>query len=179
MAELMKLKELLPNFYDGVYDMDVIVNVEQPLLDNFQTLIDQARNNHYAAIANEDGISMFEAMLGITNVVGQDIETRRYNVIMQLLPPKPVTMAYMRELMSVLNIGATLTVDTSKLHVNVEARTSDKAVMQRLSVLLKRLLPANMTFTTFNLLITSTTGTVSTGTDALYNTTIINKGGSV
>lgn len=178
MAELMKLKELLPNYYEGVYDMDVIVNVEQPLLDDFQPLVDQARNNHYVAIANEDGISMFEAMLGITNVAGQDIETRRYNIIMQLLPPKPVTMAYMRELMGALNIDATLTVDTSKLHVNVEAHTSDNIAMQRLSVLLKRLLPANMTFITFNLPVTSTTGTVSTGTDVLYNTTITNKGGN-
>lgn len=106
MANLIRLRDLLPDYYTGVYDMEVIVNVEQPLLDNFQVIIDQTRDNHYAAVANEDGISMFESLLGITNVTGKDLETRRYNVIVQLLPPKPVTITYMRELLETLNINA-------------------------------------------------------------------------
>ncbi len=178
MANLIRLRDLLPDYYTGVYDMEVIVNVEQPLLDNFQVIIDQTRDNHYAAVANEDGISMFESLLGITNVTGKDLETRRYNVIVQLLPPKPVTITYMRELLETLNINASLKVDLPNFHVDVEAHTSDNTAMQRLTVILKRLLPANMTFTAFQFETTSTTGQLSTGTDTLYSTTISNKGGN-
>lgn len=177
MAKLLRLKDLLPDYYTGVYDMEVIVNVEQPLLDNFQIIMDQTRDNHYAAIADEDGISMFENLLGITNIAGKDLETRRYNVIMQLLPPKPVTTTYLRELLETLNINATLSVDASKFHVAVETHTTDNTSMLRLNVLLKRLLPANMTFTALNFETKSTSGSISTGTDTLYSTRISNKGG--
>jgi hypothetical protein len=178
MAELMKLKDLMPDYYAGVYEIDVIQQIEQPMLDNLQSLIDQEQNNHFAAIANEDGISIFESLFGIVDTAGQDLETRRYNVIMRLLPPKPVTIMYMRELLSTLNINATLLVDAPNFHVNVEAQTTDNSAMKRLTVLLKRLLPANMTFTAFNLQQTSTGGQIATGTDALYNATISNKGGT-
>lgn len=173
----MRLRDLLPTYYTDVYDMDVLLQVEQPLLDNLQILIDRSRDNHYALVADEEGISTFEQMLGINDVAGQDLETRRYNVIMQLLPPKPVTMLYMSELLSTLNIDAKLIVDEAKFHVEVEVHTTDNAAMKRLTVILKKLLPANLTFTTFNLQKTSTNGSVFTGTDALYSTTISNKGG--
>lgn len=177
MNKLMRLKDLVPNYYANIYDMDVLLQIEQPLLDKLQALIDQSRDNHYALVADEQGISIFERMLGIGDIVGQDIDTRRYNVIMALLPPKPITMAYMKELLSTLNIDAKLVVDSTNFHVEVETHTTDTTAMKRLTILLKRLLPSNMTFTTFNLQSTSTNGTVSNGTDTLYSATISNKGG--
>lgn len=174
----MRLRELLPDYYNQVYDMAILVQIEQPLLDDLQKLIDQSRDNHYALVADEQGIAIFEKMLGITNVSSQDLETRRYTVIMQLLPPKPVTMSYIKELLSTLNINAKLTIDFTKFHVEVETHTTDNAAMKRLSVLLRNLLPANMTFTTFNLQSTSTSGEIATGTDALYGASISNKGGA-
>lgn len=178
MSNLLRLKNLLPNYYDNVYEMDVLTQIEQPMLDNLEMLIEQERNNHFATIANEEGIEMFEALLGIKDVAGKDLETRRYDVIMRLLPPKPVTMSYLREVLTALNINATLKVDTKRFHVDVETRTMDNTALQRLTLLLKRLLPANMTYTAFNFQTASTTGQVIAGTDVLYNATISNKGGT-
>jgi hypothetical protein len=178
MSDLMRLDDLVPDYYEGIFDMDVIMQVEQPILDDLQALIDQTRDNQFAILADEQGISIFESMLGITGVAGQDLETRRYNVILQLLPPKPVTMAYMRDLIAALNIDAELIVDGANFHVEVEAHTTDNNAMNRLSTLLNKFLPANLTFTTFNLQTTSTVGTALNGTDALYSTNISNKGGT-
>lgn len=178
MAELMRLRDLRPDYYSDIYDMDVILQVEQPLLDDLQMIIDKSKNNHFIVIADEEGVSLFEDLLGINHVIGQDLETRRYNVIMRLLPPKPVTMVYLRELLAALNINAELIVDGHNFHVDVQAKTTDNTAMQRLTVLLKRFLPANMTFTTFNFQTTSTNGVANVGTDGLYSTTISNKGGS-
>ena len=177
MTRLIRLKELVPDYYADIYDMDLIVSVEQPLLDDLQLLIERNRDNHFAILADSQGLSIFEDMLGIEDVVGQDLETRRYNVIMQLLPPKPINMAYMRELLEALKINADLIVDGPKFHVTVKTRTDDNSAMKRLNVLLKRFLPVNLTFTTFNFQQTSTVGVANVGTDQLISATISNKGG--
>ena len=98
-------------------------------------------------------------------------------MIMQLLPPKPINMAYMRELLEALKINAELIVDGPKFHVTVKTRTDDNSAMKRLNVLLKRFLPVNLTFTTFNFQQTSTVGVANVGTDQLISATISNKGG--
>lgn len=177
MSDLIRLGSLLPDYYEGIYDMDVIMRVEQPLLNELEKLIETNRDNHFAMLADAQGLSIFENMLGITGVAGLDLDTRRYKVIMELLPPNPITIGNLRQVLEALNINAELIVDAPKFHVEVKIKTPDSSAIKRLKILLNRYLPANLTFTTFNFNQVSTSGAVQVGTDHLISASISNKGG--
>ncbi|WP_127849731.1 putative phage tail protein [Lacticaseibacillus hulanensis] len=147
MTQLLPLKELLPDFYDGVVEMQHLVAVEQPTMDALSELMNRYQTNQFAAIADEDGLSVFEDLLGITGVENEDLETRRYNVLMELLPPQPLTEPYLREVLRLLNINATLDVDGDKFQADVSASVTDRGSSQRLEVLLNRYLPVNLIYT--------------------------------
>ncbi|WP_285118594.1 putative phage tail protein, partial [Lactococcus petauri] len=89
----IRLTDLIPQpFYNDVYEMALLMKVQQYQLDDLQEAINQAQDNFFPIVANEEGLAIFEKMLGITGVVGLDIETRRYNVIARMLPPRPITL---------------------------------------------------------------------------------------
>lgn len=161
MSKIMKLVDLLPPYYDDVRDAQIIASAQQYQFDAVSDALDKFQNNLYAKTADDKGLAVFEATLSITDVKGMDLESRRYNVISQLVQPQHVTADYLNELLVALNINAKLVI--KGFSVQVKANTTDNNAMKRLEKLLKKLLPANMTFTTFNYGSTSTQGTLVAG----------------
>ena len=167
----LRLIDLLPQpYYQDVYEMALLMTVEQYQIDALQQAIDAAQNNFYAIVADSDGLAIFEQMLGITGVTGMDIESRRYNVIAKLLPPRPITIQSFNEVLQALNISATISVTGFTVNVNVS--TTDNNALKRLNSLLASHLPANLLYTAFNFVQTSPNGTTVHGTDTLFATRI-------
>lgn len=164
--QTIRLAELIPQpFYQGVYEMALLMNVQQYQLDALQEAIDKAQNNFFPIVADETGLAIFEKMLGITGTIGLDLETRRYNVIALLLPPRPITLRSFNELLQTLNINATLSV--TGFHVEVRTETTDSQALLRLHSLMLLYLPANLTFKSFNYGQTSTAGATKHGVGGL------------
>lgn len=162
----IRLTDLIPQpFYNNVYEMTLLMKIQQYQLDDLQEAINQAQENFFPIIANEAGLAIFEKMLGITGVVGLDIETRRYNVIARMLPPRPITIKSFNELIQTLNINAKLSV--TGFDVEVKTETTDAQALRRLNSLMKSYLPANLTFKTFNYGQTSTKGPTKHGVSGM------------
>jgi Uncharacterized protein conserved in bacteria (DUF2313). len=169
MARLMRLRDLMPEYYGDVLEMNTLLSVEQFQIDDLSAAIDRQQANQFVMTADSDGIAVWESLVGISNYSNIDLETRRYNVLARLLPPKPITIKYLRELLKVLNINAVLSVDGPAFKVNVTINTSDTQATQRLQNLLSSLLPANMLFTSFNIHQEAQNGTIYTGAGALLS----------
>lgn len=149
MAKLLRLRELLPEYYEDVYDMQVIMRVEQVVLDELQTEFEKQQANMFVLTADDDGISVWESMFGL-NGVGQSLDNRRYAVLAQLLQPQPITIAYLNSVIKRLNINAYIQSVGSDYHVNLNMQGMNAESGQRLDDLLMRMLPANLTYTRIN-----------------------------
>lgn len=145
---MVKLQDYLPEYYDDVYEMQKLVAAEQVDFSNFDDLILRTLLNQFVIQADEDGISIYEDQLGINPNPNDSLETRRYNVLMHLLPPKPITLRYFNELLHTLHVPASINVEYAVRNVIAKAKRSEisKDQIKRLKYLLNVYLPANLTF---------------------------------
>ena len=145
---MVKLQDYLPEYYDNVYEMQKLVAAEQVDFGNFDDLVFRTLLNQFVIQADVAGISMFEDQLGIDANPNDSLETRRYNVLMRLLPPKPITIKYFNELLHTLDVPASVNVEYAIRNVIAKAKRSEisKDQIKRLKYLLNVYLPANLTF---------------------------------
>ncbi|WP_363472739.1 putative phage tail protein [Companilactobacillus musae] len=145
---MVKLQDYLPDYYDNVYEMQELVAAEQVDFSNFDDLILRTLLNQFVIQADEDGISIYEDQLGINPNPNDSLDTRRYNVLMYLLPPKPITLRYFNELLHTLNVPASIDVEYAIRNVIAKAKRSEISndQIKRLKYLLNVYLPANLTF---------------------------------
>lgn len=153
---MVKLQDYLPEYYDNVYEMQKLVAAEQVDFGNFDDLVFRTLLNQFVIQADVAGISMFEDQLGIDANPNDSLKTRRYNVLMRLLPPKPITIKYFNELLHTLDVPASVNVEYAIRNVIAKAKRSEisKDQIKRLKYLLNVYLPANLTF---SIIVTSET----------------------
>ncbi|RHW49729.1 hypothetical protein DS831_06085 [Bombilactobacillus bombi] len=144
----MKLHDYMPDYYNNVYEMEKLLSAEQIDLSTFDDLITRTLLNEFVMQTDELGISLFEDQLGINPNLDDSLETRQYNVLMHMLPPKPITIKYFRHLLKTLNIPATVNVEYAIRNLIAQAKAHDisKSQIKRLKYLLNVYMPANLTF---------------------------------
>lgn len=143
--ELLKYK---PDYYDGVYEMEELLKAQSKGLFKFDQKITRTLLNEFIIQADEKGIAVFEDQAGIKPDPGASLETRRNNVLLRLLPPKPLTVRYLNHLLEIMNLKANVTVDYAKRLANVEAKSTDISLdkVNSIKYMLNVTLPANMVY---------------------------------
>lgn len=173
MNKSIRLKELVPEYYNDILDMEILISAEQFVIDKLADQMALSQNNLFVMLADERGLSTWEESLGIS--ASSEIEDRRLTIIQRLLPDKPITLRYLKELLSMLNIDVSLSI--VGFHVDVKTKTTDHHALERLSNILRRYLPANLTYTALNVGSTSTPSKLLIGTSNAVGHSLINKGG--
>ncbi|KRL95578.1 putative phage tail protein [Levilactobacillus hammesii] len=145
---MVKLKEYLPDYYDGVREMQRLMEVEQKQADGFDDMATRILMNQFVSTADSDGLSIFENQLGLPTDLNQSLESRRYDIMVRLLPPRPITIWYFRELLASMDIPATVDQDAIRNHVTTMSEADDITPEQikRLRYLLNVMLPADQTY---------------------------------
>ncbi|GAP04874.1 putative phage tail protein [Fructobacillus tropaeoli] len=179
MAKLIRLNELVPSYYTDVLEMNTLMRVEQLQIDNLLDSINHFAGNQFVMTSDKDGIAVWEEFVGINVRPTYDLETRKYDVLARLLPAKPITIRYLRDVISALNIDANITVDPAKFHVTVNLFTTDPNAAKRLQSLLNGMLPSNMTFTALNYNVATNEGEAHAAIGALNAVKYTSKGGKV
>lgn len=142
------LTDYLPDYYDGVYEMEAIMHAQGGVLDEIEAQQLRLMLNQFVTQTDAKGIAVYENQVGITPAPSDTLQARQNKVLMRLLPPRPITIRYMRELFATLKIPATIRVDYPKRDAIVEAKSPDITSKQIDSVkyLLNIYLPANMIY---------------------------------
>ena len=138
--------DYLPDYYDGVYEMEAIMHAQGDVLDRaegeqFRLLLSQ-----FVTQTDAKGISVFEDQVGIKPAPNDDLETRQNKVLMRLLPPRPITIGYLRDLFATLKIPATITVIQRDAIVEAKSAEIDSSQIENIKYLLNIYLPANMIY---------------------------------
>lgn len=138
----------MPNYYNGVYEMEKLLKAQSKGLYQFDEKINRTLLNEFIIQADEKGISVFEDQAGIKPDSGASLETRRNNVLLRLLPPKPLTTRYLNHLLEIMNLKSKAKVDYAKHLAVVEAESTDVSAdkVNSMKYVLNIALPATMIY---------------------------------
>ena len=140
------LMDYLPDYYDGVYEMEAIMHAQGDILDRAESEQFRLLLNQFVTQTDAKGISVFEDQVGIKPAPNDDLETRQNKVLMRLLPPRPITIGYLRDLFATLKIPATITVIQRDAIVEAKSAEIDSSQIENIKYLLNIYLPANMIY---------------------------------
>lgn len=174
MRRTIRLKDLLPDYYDDVVEVGMLLTVEQYLIDELTDTLTVAQNNLFVMLADSDGLKIWETVFEIDSS-DQDIEQRRMTLIFKLMPPKPITLKYLREIIDLLDLQASITV--TGYTASIVSSSDNPYATQMLNELLYKYLPANLYFVPRVVTTTTNTGDLRIGTSKAIGVTQQNKGG--
>ncbi|WEV42944.1 DUF2313 domain-containing protein [Lactobacillus sp. ESL0684] len=142
------LMEYLPEYYQDVYEMQAIMHAHGQVLNDFEDRQIRALLNQFVTQTDSKGIAVFEDQVGIQPTLGEDLKTRQNNVLMRLLPPRPITIKYLKELFGTLKLPVNITIDHAKRNAIIEGNSTDIGNEQIDSIryILNVYLPANMIY---------------------------------
>ena len=140
------LMNYLPDYYNDVYEMQAIMHTQGEVLDKAESEQFRLLLNQFVTQTDAKGISVFEDQVGIKPAQNDDLETRQNKVLMRLLPPRPITIGYLRDLFATLKIPATITVIQRDAIVEAKSAEIDSSQIENIKYLLNIYLPANMIY---------------------------------
>ena len=136
----------LPDYYNDVYEMQAIMNAQGDVLDKAESEQLRLLLNQFVTQTDAKGIAVFEDQVGIKPAPSDDLETRQNKVLMRLLPPRPITIGYLRDLFVTLKIPATITVMQRDAIVEAKSAEINSSQIENIKYLLNIYLPANMIY---------------------------------
>ncbi|MCT6888796.1 MAG: YmfQ family protein [Lactobacillus sp.] len=140
------LMDYLPDYYNDVYEMQAIMNAQGEVLDKAESEQFRLLLNQFVTQTDAKGISVFEDQVGIKPAPSDNLETRQNKVLMRLLPPRPITIGYLRDLFATLKIPATITVIERDAIVEAKSAEINSNQIENIKYLLNIYLPANMIY---------------------------------
>ena len=87
----MTLKQYMPTYYDGVREMNELLNVEDKLFSKLSIQFDKVKANQFIMTADLDGIEIYERILGITATTGESLDFRRSRALNRWVDIVPYT----------------------------------------------------------------------------------------
>lgn len=87
----MTLKQYMPAYYDGVREMNELLNIEDSLFSRYLTEFDKVKANQFIMTADLDGIEVYERILGITATTGESLDFRRSRALNRWVDITPYT----------------------------------------------------------------------------------------
>ncbi len=141
---MTRLKELLPNWYEGIVETDVLMDVEQKLFDDLEVQINLAKSNQYVSTADSKTIAIYEQMLGIVTDPLDSLELRRFRVLTRLTTQKPYTLKYLQEVLSSFGDPAELTMFYNEYRLLVEMNFEKLGQVSEIEYIFRTVVPANI-----------------------------------
>ena len=87
----MTLKQYMPTYYDGVREMNELLNIEDRLFSSYSIEFDKVKANQFIMTADLDGIENYERILGITATTGESLDFRRSRALNRWVDIVPYT----------------------------------------------------------------------------------------
>lgn len=141
-----ELLEYMPEFYDGVYEMEELLKAQGKALAANDKTQERILANHFVVTANETGVKVFEEQFGIVANPMATLEERKQQIILESAPPQPLTKNYLyASSANLLGMNVRFEINTAIRTVTAYATGSISVVQtDNLRDWLYHILPANM-----------------------------------
>lgn len=138
------LKRMLPDWYEGLYETNLLMTIEQSLIDDLVTQINRAQSNLYISTADSETLAVYENMLRITRQNGDTLDMRRFRILTRLASQKPYTLRYLEELLSSFGDPATVENKYNEYRIIINSYFEKQGQMSDLDYLVRTIIPANL-----------------------------------
>lgn len=147
MNNKYELLNYMPDYYEGVYEMEELLKSESLTLKDLEDSHLRTLLNEFVSTADTKGISLFESQLGIVPDENDTLEMRRNKVLIYVLPPRPITIRFFRDMNNV-NLPVKIDVNCGARAVVATAKSAEMTSNQinYLKYLLNVYLPANLLY---------------------------------
>ena len=143
------LGSFLPAVYDGVVEMNDIMNAQEHEMDIARREVYSAFSNTFVLTSDESGVIMFEKMLNIiANSQVEDLEFRKQRLINRLSMSPPFTFRFLKQ-----KLDEIIGVDSWKAYIDhdnytlyVESAATNQSWYSEMALTINRLKPCNMVF---------------------------------
>lgn len=131
-----------------------IAKAEEPELRYLLEACDRALSNFFIPTADEYGISRFEKMMGIFPDEGEDLETRRFNILIKWNDKVPYTDKELyNRLLSLCGKGKfSITPHYEDYAIDITTEVGIKGAYDAITTLILDMLPCNLVLTLENLI---------------------------
>ncbi|UQS85825.1 DUF2313 domain-containing protein (plasmid) [Apilactobacillus apisilvae] len=153
------ISNLQPDYYTGVYEFEELAKIEDREFNKFDDYLTRQLINLFVSKADEQGIEVFENEYNITTDTTKSLEDRRYQILTRLLPPQPITFPYFKNLLKIIGLKATMTVNAVKQSYKavVDKANMNAEQINRLNQLIQTYLPADLAKEIYAYIYTKTT----------------------
>lgn len=138
------LKRMLPDWYEGLHETNLLMTIEQSLIDDLAVQINRAQSNLYISTADSETLAVYENMLRITRQNGDTLDMRRFRILTRLASQKPYTMRYLEELLSSFGDPATVENKYGEYRIIINSYFEKQGQMSDLDYLVRTIIPANL-----------------------------------
>lgn len=141
-----ELLEYMPEYYDGVYEMEELLRAQGQALAASDKTQEQILDNQFVVTADETGVKAFEEQLGIVAKPMATLDERKQQIILESAPPQPLTKNYLySSSTNLLGMSVRFEINTALRTVTAYSTGSISAVQaDNLRNWLYHILPANM-----------------------------------
>jgi len=158
----VNLWEYLPPFLKQFRELDMLLESEQIEL---QTLVDNVKKvsiEPFILTADEDGIKIYEKMMGLYPEEGEDLEARRLKIFSLWYDSTPYTIYNLRNLIISIQGNDNISIYLDSVipyKLNIEINMEKAGMLSALDKILAKIIPANMNVNITNHIIGTTEGT--------------------
>ena len=143
------LNSFLPTLYQGVVEIDDIMNAEEQEMSIARQELYSAFANTFVLTSDESGVIMFEKMLNIVaNPRTEDLEFRRRRLLNRMSMHLPFTFRFLKQrLDEIIGVaGWKAYIDHDNYTLYVEAAATNESWYSEMAFTLNQLKPCNMVF---------------------------------
>lgn len=142
--EKPQYKELLPNVFQPLIEINVLDNTVKIQLDKLNTLTRDSINNKSVQNANEQGVARWEKLLGVTSPLGSTLQSRREAVKSKLMTKPPINLITLKNIIETY-MGVIVDITIKDFIVTVKYRGVSKiADLNPLYATAYETIPANL-----------------------------------
>lgn len=142
----MTLKQYMPAYYDGIREMNELLNIEDNLFSEYSIEFGKVKANQFIMTADLDGIEIYERILGITATTGESLDFRRSRALNRWVDIVPYTHNALYSKIARLqgNENFQIIYDQEKYKITVITSLTIFGQVEELINTLDYMLPANL-----------------------------------
>lgn len=145
----MSLKRLLPNWYTGVTEFNVLMEVEDDSFNLLQREINKAKENQWIVTADEQTIAHHETIFNIiANPLNETLTFRRQRLLNRLQSTPPFTVKYLIDRLN-QTFGSqnyTLIIDYENYQMLIETAAENANWFNEVQAIIHKIKPANLIY---------------------------------
>lgn len=140
----------MPDWYEGVYEMDKLLETDATLFKESCELAQRVQDSSLVMLCDEESLKMYETLFQIIPQPNDSLDTRRERVLYRLQLKRPFNIHYLKKrIEEVIPVGSyKITVNVQQYSFNLEYVTGFTSKwIPEVNKLVLVILPANLIYT--------------------------------